>query len=163
MRLLIALVLIIGIAACGTGSAPENRTEPESARPADTVVVSEPVIPGLIEVYWKLLRSYGIRPSPPSKGIAVAHLTFGPEKIHGFSGCNTIAGNYAITNSNTIDFEPELVTDFGCSKKMEEERFIKMLAQSKSFVQIDGFLMLFDQARDTIGMFRAVPDLLLFQ
>lgn len=100
------------------------------------------------ETYWKLTELMG-KPIVKSEGMTKdIHIILKKDgnRVHGFSGCNTIMGQYELKEGNRIVFSGMASTMMACPDMSTEANFNKMLGAIDNY-SINGKTMSLSKAK----------------
>jgi heat shock protein HslJ len=103
--------------------------------------------PSIEEKYWKLVTLYGNVVVPEKGDRKEAHLMLKAEgnRVAGSGGCNTISGDYLLSEGNGIKFSKLVTTKMECPVMDTETEFLKILEM------VDGYTL----AGDTLQIHKA--------
>ena len=73
-----------------------------------------------------------------------------------FAGCNSIAGNYIMPSSETIDFSDVIMTQMACADMTLEDIFGAMLVQARTFKLEKNTLTFFGDGKKVLSKFEAI-------
>jgi len=140
MRKLILTYLFIAIVIGGCKSTHKVPAVPLQPVPMATAELQE--------TYWKLTELKGKPVVVDEKMEKEIHIVLKKEgnKVHGFSGCNTIFGQYELKEGNRISFSGMVSTKMACPALPTESEFNKMLETIDSY-SINGNIMTFNKAK----------------
>lgn len=114
--------------------------------------------PELQETYWKLTELLGkpvVLSEKMKKEIYIILKKEG-NRVQGFSGCNTIFGQYELKEGNRITFSGMVSTKMACPDLAIESEFNKMLGAVDNY-SLNGSIMTLNKARMApIARFEAV-------
>jgi len=140
MRKLILAYLFITIVVGGCKSTNKVPAIPLQPVPMATT--------GLQETYWKLTELNGKPLVVDEKMNKEIHIVLKKEgnKVQGFSGCNTIFGQYELKDGNRISFSGMISTKMACPALATESEFNKMLETIDSY-SVNGNTMTLNKAK----------------
>lgn len=114
-------------------------------------------VASLENTYWKLAEMNGLPVITPANGKEVHFVMSndgGEKRIHGFAGCNNLAGSYTTQGSN-IKFTA-ITTKMMCADRMDvEDFFTKALSEANAF-KIKGETLELYQGDTMLAKFESV-------
>jgi heat shock protein HslJ/uncharacterized lipoprotein NlpE involved in copper resistance len=110
----------------------------------------------LAETKWKLLSLYNTKVLTQGKKENFLKINSKDARFNAFAGCNTIAGNYIMPSSNTIDFSDVIMTRMVCTNMTLEDKFGAMLVQVKRYKISNDQLTLFGEGKKVVAQFQAI-------
>lgn len=123
-----------------------------------------PIVPGpkatteLQETYWKLTELMGKPGVMSEKNKKEIYIILKKEgsQVQGFSGCNTIFGQYELKDGNRITFSGMVSAKMACPDLAIESEFNRMLGTVDNY-SINGNIMTLNKARMApMAMFVAI-------
>ncbi len=104
-------------------------------------------VPSIEEKYWKLVSLYGNAVVPEKGDRKEAHLMLKAEgnRVAASGGCNTISGDYLLSEGNGIKFSKLVATQMECPVMDTETQLLKILEM------IDGYTL----SGDTLQVHKA--------
>jgi heat shock protein HslJ len=93
--------------------------------------------PSIEEKYWKLATLYGNAATPEKGDRKEAHIILKAEgnRLSGSGGCNTISGDYVLSEGNGIKFSKLVATQMECPVMDNEGHLMKILEM------VDGYTL----------------------
>ena len=110
----------------------------------------------LAETKWKLLSLYNTKVLTQGKKENFLKINSKDDRFTAFAGCNTIAGNYIMPSSNTIDFSDVIMTRMVCTNMTLEDKFGAMLVQVKRYKINNELLTFFGEGKKVVAQFQAI-------
>jgi heat shock protein HslJ len=94
-----------------------------------------PTTAALEGTYWKLIELRGVPVTAAGDGKKEVFLTLTADggRAHGFSGCNTFNGSYAVAEGSRINFSRTATTMMACANMETERQFLDVLSTADSY------------------------------
>jgi len=114
--------------------------------------------PSVEEKYWKLYSIYGITVVPEKGDRKEAFLMLKAEgnRVAGSGGCNTISGDYLLSNDNGIKFSKIIATQMECPVVDNETQLLKILEMVDGYTLSGDTLMIHKAKMVPVAKFIAV-------
>lgn len=110
----------------------------------------------LAETKWKLVSLYQKKVVQDGKKVYFLKMNSKDARFAAYAGCNTIAGNYVMPSSETLDFSDVIMTRMACPDMTLEDKFGAMLVQVLHY-KIEGeLLMFFGEGKKILAKFEAI-------
>lgn len=109
----------------------------------------------LAKTKWKLVLLNGEKIIQKGKKAYFLKLDSNDPRFTAFAGCNSIAGNYVMPSSDTIDFSDVVMTEMACPDMTLEDKFGAMLIQVVHYKIENNILTFFGEGKKTIAKFEA--------
>jgi heat shock protein HslJ/uncharacterized lipoprotein NlpE involved in copper resistance len=110
----------------------------------------------LAETKWKLISLNKTKVNQEGNKVYFLKLNSKDARFSAYAGCNSIAGNYIMPSSDTLDFSEVIMTRMACPDMTLEEKFGAMLVQVINFKLEGETLTLFGQGKKTLAKFVAI-------
>jgi uncharacterized lipoprotein NlpE involved in copper resistance len=110
----------------------------------------------LAETKWKLVLLKKKKIAQNSKMVYFLKLNSKDARFTAFAGCNSIAGNYVMPSSDTIDFSDVIMTRMACPDMTLEDIFGAMLVQVINYKIDKNILTFFGEGKKVIAQFEAI-------
>ncbi len=141
MKTLFLAFLFLAIVVAGCKSQQKSVT----SQPQPQITTPKPE---MVETYWKLTELMGkpiVKNENMQKEIYIILKKEG-NRVNGFSGCNTIMGQYELKEGSRITFSGMASTMMACPDMATESEFNKMLGTVDNY-SINGNTMTLNKAR----------------
>lgn len=110
----------------------------------------------LAETKWKLVSLEKKKVSQVGKKAYYLKLNSKDGRFTAFTGCNTIAGNYAMPSSETLSFSEVIMTRMACPDITLESAFSVMLEEVTRYKLDKETLTLFGEGKKVLSKFEAL-------
>ena len=110
----------------------------------------------LAETKWKLMSLNGEKISQKGKKTYFLKINSKDARFTAFAGCNSIAGNYVMPSSDTLDFSEVIMTRMACTDMTLEDKFGAMLVQVNKYKLDKETLTLFGEGKKILAKFEAI-------
>ncbi|MES2412103.1 MAG: copper resistance protein NlpE N-terminal domain-containing protein [Bacteroidota bacterium] len=110
----------------------------------------------LAETKWKLVLLNNKQIVQNGTKVYFLKLESKDARFTAFAGCNSIAGNYVMPSSGTIDFSEVMMTRMACEDMTLEDIFGAMLVQTKTFKLEKNTLTFFGDGKKVLSKFEAI-------
>ena len=110
----------------------------------------------LAKTHWRLIELNGKKIKQKGKKDFFIQLNSSDGRFHGYAGCNTFNGSYAMPKSFEISFSNTISTMMACPDMDLESKFMKTLEEVNQYTIKGKFLLLLKDKTTPLAKFEAV-------